>query len=129
MHNWIDKTADKRELLPRVTESVSQGNCSVSSHLQYRTILDGKFELIGQIKEALLALRQVSLTVNANSARTIILGYIQTDAPELLGETASYKPKEQAPIFSMATTSRFLYDHLDWSSRSGTKDGQKTPLE
>lgn len=45
----------------------------------------------------------------------------------MLGDCASYRPKGQAPIFSIATTRRFLSEQFGWSSRKGTQDGQKTP--
>lgn len=131
--SWIDtkSTSMKRQWLPRVTESVCQATGWSPSRQHYRTILDGKDKLIEKIKETLLAIRQASLTVNANLARTIILGYIQAECPELIEEEAStsLRPRGKAPIFSLTTTKRFLYDHLNWSSRRATKDGQKTPLD
>lgn len=120
--NWIDKSTATRTWLPRVEEAVTQATYW-NPIRQYRSILDGKTKLIDKIKETLLAIRQASLTVNANLARAIILGYIQSDCPELLGEGASYKPRGGVPIFSLSTTRQFLYNHLGWSSRRGTKDG------
>lgn len=83
--------------------------------------------MVIEIKASLLAIREASLVFNANLARVIILGLIQAASPDLLGDRASYRPKGQAPIFSIATTRRFLSEKLGWSSRKGTKDGQKTP--
>lgn len=121
MHNWIDRTKPKQKWMERVNASVIDGTCWKSQHI-YRSILDGQIELVIEIKEA-------SLTVNANLARVIILGLIQAASPDLLGDRASYRPKGQAPTFSIATTSRFLSEQLGWSSRKETKDGQKTPKD
>ncbi len=83
--------------------------------------------MIINIKTSLSAIRQASLTVNANLARSIILRLIQAASPDLLGDRARYRPKGQAPIFFIATTRRFFSEQLGWSSRKETKDGQKTP--
>lgn len=83
--------------------------------------------MIVEIKTSLSAIRQASLTVNANLACSIILGLIEAASPDLLGDRANYRPKGQVPIFSIATTRRFLSKQLGWSSRKGSKDGQKTP--
>lgn len=125
--SWIDHKSTKRGWLPRVEQSASQATCWNPLRQQYQSILDGKNDMIDRIKETLLAIRQASLTVNANLARAIILGYIRTECPEVLGDGTDCRPKGKAPIFSLTTTRRFLYDHLGWSSRRGTKDGQKTP--
>lgn len=130
VNNWIDKSASaKRQWLSRIEESVTQATCWNPTRQRYESILDGKDELIEKIKETLLAIRQASLTVNANLARSIILGYIQAESPELLGEGTTCRPRGKTPIFSLTTTRRFLYDHLNWSSCRATKDGQKTPLD
>ena len=54
---------------------------------------------------------------------------MQATSPDLLGDRASYRPKGQVPVFSIATTRRFLSEQMGWSSRKGTKDGQKTPRD
>ncbi len=74
-----------------------------------------------------MGIRSVSLTINANLARNIILSFIEAEAPRLLGDKAVYQPKGHSPIFSLATTRRFLQIELNWTSRRGTKNGQKTP--
>ncbi len=86
---------------------IEEGTCWVPSQ-HYKSILDGQLELIGRIKETLLDIQSVSLTINANLARNIILGLIEPEPPELLGNKAVYQPKGQAPIFPLATTRRFL---------------------
>ncbi len=105
---------------------IEEGICWVPSQ-HYKSVLDGQLELIGHIKETLLGIRFVSFNINANPAQNIILGLIEAEAPELLGDKAVYQPKEHAPIFSLATTRRFLQIELNWTSRRETKDGQKTP--
>lgn len=104
------------------------GPVGTSQHT-YKSILDGQIELVTEIKASLLAIRQALLTVNANLGRVITLGFIKAASPDLLGDRASYRPKGKAPIFSIATTRRFLSKQLGWSSRKETKDGQKTPKD
>ena len=79
----------------------------------YKSILDGQLELIEHIKEILLGIRAVLLTINANLARTVILGRIKAESPTLLGDGAVYQPQGHAPIFSLATTRRFLQIELN----------------
>lgn len=83
--NWIDESTAKYEWLPCIARSISFGTFW-NPNINYRSILDGKTELINQVKDTLLSIQQASLVANANLARAIILGYIQTDAQELLGE-------------------------------------------
>ncbi len=108
-----------------VNALVIDRTCWKSQHT-YRSILDRQIDLVMEIKASLLAIRQASLTFNANFASIIILGFIQAASSDLLSDRASYRPKNQAPIFSIATTVRFLSEQLEWSTRKGTKDGQKT---
>ncbi len=101
IENWIDRTTPKRKWMERVNALVTEGTCWKRPQT-FRSILDGQSELITEIKASLLAIRQASLTVNANLARVIILGLIQATSPDLLGDRASYRPKGQAPVFSTA---------------------------
>ncbi len=74
-----------------------------------------------------MGIRSVSLTINANLAWNIILGLIEAEAPELLGDKTVYQPKGHSSIFFLITTRIFLQIELNWTSCRGTKDGQKTP--
>ncbi len=126
VNDWLNHTSIKRGWNKRTKKLIEEGTCWVPSQ-HYKSILDGQLELIGHIKETILGIRSVSLTINANLARNIILGFIVAEASELLGGKVVYQPKRHAPIFSLATTRRFLQIELNWTSRRGTKDGQKTP--
>lgn len=109
---WIDLGSKKRSWNERVQTLVEAGKCWNSSR-KYKSTLDGNSELILHIKETLLGIREVSLTINANLARSIILGLIEAEAPNLLGDEAAYRPRGHAPIFSLATTRRFLQNELN----------------
>ena len=122
----IDLGSKKRSWNERVQTLVEAGKCWNSSR-KYKNILEGNSELFYHIKETLLGIREVSLTINANLARSIFIGLIEAEAPNLLGDEATYKPRGHTPIFSLATTRRFLQNELNWTSRKETKDGQKTP--
>lgn len=76
----------------------------------------------------MLEIQEVSLTVNANLARSIMIGLIEAETLNLLGnETTTYKPRGHIPLFSLATTQRFLQNELNWTLHKRTKDGEKTP--
>lgn len=123
---WIDPSSTKKSWNERVQTLVETGRCWNSSR-KYKSILDGKAELILPIKKTLLRIREVSLTINTNLARNIILGLIEAEAPNLLGDEAAYRSRGRAPIFSLAITRIFLQNELNWTSCRGTKDRQKTP--
>ena len=114
VNDWIDHTSIKRGWNEKTGKLIEEGKCWISCQ-HYKSILDGQLELIAHIKETLLGIRSVSLTINANLARNIILGLIRAEAPELLGDGAVYRPKGHAPIYSLATTRRFLQIELSWT--------------
>lgn len=125
-NGWIDLKCPKRGWNERIKKLVEEGTCWTPGQ-NYKSILDGQVELIEHIKKMLLGIRAVSLTINANLARTVILGLIEAESPTLLGDGAVYQPQGHAPIFLLATTRRFLQNELNWTSRKETKGGQKTP--
>ncbi len=75
VNNWIDPTSIKRERNKKTWKLIENAECWISCE-HYKSILDGKLELIANIKEILLGIRSVSLTINANFARNIILSLI-----------------------------------------------------
>lgn len=112
VNGWIDLECPKRGWNERIKKLVEGGTCWAPGQ-NYKSILDGKVELIGHIKEMLLGIRAISLTINANLARTVILGLIEAESPTLLGDGAVYQPQGHAPIFLLATTRRFLQIELN----------------
>ncbi len=102
-----------------VNALVINGTCWKSQHT-YRSILDGQIELVIEIKAPLLAIRQASLTFNPNLACVIILGLIQAASPDLLGDRASYRPKDQVPLFQLQLHADFFL-----SSWSGVQEKEQ----
>jgi hypothetical protein len=85
-------------------------------------ILDSQPEMVVDILVTLRGLRTAGLPVNASIAHNIILGFIAQRCPTLLD---SMPHRDDAPVFSIWITRRFLKRELNWVVRSGTKAAQK----
>lgn len=81
-------------------------------------------ELVKAIVRILRLLREAGIPVSVQTARGIMLGYIEHDAPELLSATAKDGSRFRC---TDAFVRAFLYEHLRWVPRRSTRAAQKTP--
>jgi len=85
-------------------------------------ILDSQPEMVVDILVILKGLHTAGLPVNASIARIIIPGFIAQRCPTLLD---SMPHGDDAPVFSIWITCRFLKRELNWVVHFGTKAAQK----
>lgn len=88
---------------------------------------DQRPDLIVKIVTQIRSLRAAGVRINVVTARVVILAHIRLDAPDLLSTRSS----SDGSVFkcSDAFIRKFLYVHLRYVPRAGTRAAQKLPAD